>query len=733
MRTSPKKGFKRSPEFEKRVQTPIFRQLIATECGAACLGSVLGYFGLWISLTELREKCQVSRDGSSAAGVLRAARNYGLECRGLAVDAKLLKKLKPPLILFWQFSHFVVFEGFDGLYYYLNDPATGKRRLDENEFFKGYSGIALEFDTGKDFLPSGKKTSLWSKVRNTLSGSEKEIITVGAITFILASLLLIIPGTLFLSIQNGFPSHNNWFLLFLLLICGGVITYGLSILKQRILQGFAIKISLQGFDFSLSKLLRLPILYFAQRTPGEITERVTANDRVGQNIAGHYFSILSDILYVVILVTAMIFLQIELALVVVLLVMVQGAIVNFLNYNSKTLRETLLHNQGVLVGAGLQLQSHAENLRMTGMDDHFFLQWSGQQAQELYTRKKLISQQSLKEALPHLFASIRIAAIVLVGGNYLITGEISIGLLVAFFFLSEISTVHIQRVFSYTEKQQEIENDYNRIEDITKSSDDPRFLHQEKETDSIVTFMGRLQIAGRLELKDVSFGFNTSKPALIKNFNLIVEPGQRVAIVGPSGSGKSTIARLVSGIIQPWVGEILFDGYPRTDIPEEVMRRSLSMVSQDIALFQGTIRDNITLWNPEIPDEVIINAARDASIHNDIIKRPYGYSTLVEKGGSNFSGGQRQRLEIARALVGNPVLLVLDEATSTLDAVTEDAVDEALRRRGISCLIIAHRLSTIRDCDLIVVLDKGMEVQRGTHEELIQDQEGIYFNLVATA
>ena len=309
-------------------------------------------------------------------------------------------------------------------------------------------------------------------------------------------------------------------------------------------------------------------------------------------------------------------------------------------------------------------------------------------------------------------------------------GDMSLGTLVGLYILAEMFLAPVGRFLEFADKRQALETDLQRLDDVSKAAEDPVFSRRSPESESIPTFNGRLQLTGQIELRNVTFGFNRSRPPLIKDFSLTIRPGQRVAVVGPSGSGKSTLARLVSGIYQPWSGEIRFDGHLRDEIPEDVLRRSVSTVEQEVVLFSASVRDNITLWNPAIPDEAIVHATRDACIHDEILLRPQGYSTPIEEGGMNFSGGQRQRLEIARALVGHPTVLILDEATSALDAATEERVDDALRRRGVACLIVAHRLSTVRDCDEIIVLDKGDEVQRGTHDELIADRDGTYYKLV---
>ena len=715
---------------KRRVITPVLLQMHASECGAACLGSILAYFGRWVPLTELREKCEVSRDGSSAASILRAARHFGLGCNGLSVRTDQLKSLPLPLILFWQFSHFVVLEGFDGRNFYLNDPATGRRRVSADEFDKDYSGIALRFQCGDDFRTGGERPGLYGQLGTLLAGSWSVLTGVLACALMLTLLALVVPASLSVFVDDVLDNHGPWGGLVAALIGGGVLVYVLSWLKYRFLKRLSVRISVIGYNRGLSRLLRLPVEFFDHRLVGDLTDRVSSIDRIAKNLTDQFLILLIDMAVSAVLLVAMLTYDVLLTLVVVLLALLHGMMAHFLNALRTVQSQAMRREQGLLIGFGMQMLSHADNLRTTGSDDRFFSRWSGQQARELHARQLHSELGSINAALPGLIAVFRSAAVLGIGASLVMAGEMTLGTLVGFYVLAEMFLAPVGRFLEFADKRLALETDLQRLEDISKSSEDPVFKRRNPEAEAIPTFNGRLQLAGQLELRDVTFGFNKSRAPLIKDFNLVIGPGQRVAVVGPSGSGKSTLARLVSGICQPWSGEILFDGHPRDEIPEEVLRRSISMVDQDVVLFSASLRDNITLWNPAVPDELIVAAARDACIHDEILLRPHGYSTFVEEGGVNFSGGQRQRLEITRALVGNPTVLILDEATSALDAATEEYVDDALRRRGVTCLIVAHRLSTVRDCDEIIVLDKGAEVQRGTHDELIADRDGTYYKLV---
>jgi len=724
------RGRAASESSKRRITTPIVLQMHASECGAACLGSILAYFGRFVPLTELRERCEVSRDGSSAASILRASRHYGLECKGLSVRADQLRHLELPLILFWQFSHFVVLEGFDGASYYLNDPSTGRRKLSVEEFCEGFSGIALRFKRGADFSTGGEQRSLFAELGSLLAGSWSVLTGVTACALMLTLLALIVPATIGVFVDDVLENHGPWIGVVVALLGGGVLVYILSLLKHRFLKRLAVRISVTGYNRGVTRLLRLPVEFFTHRLVGDLTDRVSSIDRIAKNLTDQFLVLIIDMAMSVVLLLAMVAYDALLALAVVLLAVLHGAVAHLLNGPQAVRSRAMRREQGLLIGVGMQMLSHAENLRMTGSDDRFFSRWSGQQARELHARQLYSELGSMNSALPGLIAALRSAAVLGIGGSLVLNGEMTLGTLVGFFVLAEMFLAPVDRFLEFADKRQALETDLQRLDDISAATEDPVFSRRSPESESIPTFNGRLQLTGRLELRNITFGFNKGRAPLIENFNLVLKPGQRVAVVGPSGSGKSTLARLVSGVYQPWSGEILFDGHLRDEIPEEVLQQSISMVDQDVVLFSASLRDNITLWNPAIPDEAIFAATRDAWIHDEILVRPDGYSTIVEEGGANFSGGQRQRLEIARALVGHPTVLVLDEATSALDAATEEYVDDALRRRGVTCLIVAHRLSTVRDCDEIILLNKGAEAQRGTHDELMADRDGSYYKLI---
>ncbi len=714
---------------KKRITTPLFLQMHVTECGAACLGSVLAYFGRWVPLSELRKRCEVSRDGSTAAGILRAARHYGLKGTGRMVPHDQLHQL--PAILFWEFHHFLILEGFEGNYAYLNDPSSGRRKVPMEELSKSYSGIVLEFERTPGFQPSGIRPSILQRIPEWLEGAWGAFTYTLSCGLMLAVLALVAPALLGVFVDEVLGKGESWGMaIAAAMALAAVLVYVVTWLKRRCLNHLAIRISVIAGNRCLSKLLRLPIEYFNHRLGADLTARVLSIDKIAKGLTEHVLGLLIEIAMSVVFLAVMLAYDLLLAGVVLGLALLNASLVHVITHMRIDKNHTLRREQGLLVGVGALMVHHRDMLRMTATDDRFFARWSGHQARELTARQQFSEFSHVNAAMPGLFAALGSVAVLAVGSTQVMAGSMTLGALAAFYIVAALFLTPVGRFVAFADERQALESAMISLEDITKTAQTEEPKRRNQAETGITRLDGRLQLTGLIELRDVTFGYNRAHPPLLKDFNLTIRPGQRVAVVGPSGSGKSTIVYLISGLCQPWSGEILFDGHPRHEIPEEVLSRSLSMVDQQVVLFAASVRDNITLWNPAVPDVALIAAARDACIHDEILNRPLGYATQIDEGGTNFSGGQRQRLEIARALVGDPTVLILDEATSALDAATEVYVDDALRRRGVSCLIVAHRLSTVRDCDQIIVLDKGKEVQRGTHDELMADQEGIYCRLV---
>ncbi|MCY3598747.1 MAG: cysteine peptidase family C39 domain-containing protein [Gemmatimonadetes bacterium] len=720
-------------ERRRRVRTPLFLQTHATECGAACLGSVLAHFGRWVPLTELRGTCEVGRDGSTAAGLKRAAERYGLEGSGWSVQVDRLKRMPMPMILFWEFNHFLVLEGFDRKWFYVNDPAAGHRKLSPQEFDAGFTGVTLQFRPGPAFEPGGAPSGLVRRLPLWLSGAGSGLAGAIVCGLMLAVLALAAPFAASLFVDRVVGDGEPWGLVVAGALAGAaLLVYGVARLKQRFLWRLAIRVSITAGNRAVSRLLRLPVDYFSHRLVGDLTARILSIDRVAQGLSERFLGLLVDVAMSVVFLAVMLWYDVPLALAVLALALLNALLLRPIARARSDEAAALRREQGLLMGIGTIMLNQADTLRMTAAEDRMFARWSGHQARELQVRQRFSELSNLMAAAPDLFTILGSAAVLGLGATKVMSGELTLGALLAFYLVATMFLEPIGRFVEFAHERQTLLTDMQRLDDITETPVDPGLARRAEAPQSIATLHGHLRLAGHVELRGVTFGYNRNRPPLINDFSLVFKPGQRVAVVGPSGSGKSTLSHLVAGILHPWSGEILFDGRPRDEIPDEVLSRSLSMVDQRIVLFSATVRDNLTLWNPAVLDDDVVAAARDAAIHDDILSRPRGYATPVDEDGVNFSGGQRQRLEIARALVGNPTVLILDEATSALDAATEAHVDDALRRRGVSCLIVAHRLSTVRDCDQIIVIDEGVAVQRGTHDELMADTSGVYHRLVRT-
>ena len=715
----------------RRARTPLMLQLEDVECGAVCLGIVLAYFGRWVSVEELRETCAVNRDGCDAADITRAARHYGLEPRGWRRETEQLANMKMPLIIFWEFNHFLVLEGFRGSSYLVNDPANGPRVIDKEEFDRGFTGIALSFETGPDFKRGGARPGVWQRLWPWLSD------VTGPLAFVLlCGLLLTVPALTLPFLLGIFVDHvlsgqePQW----ATAVIGGValagaLVYLLTWLRQRCLRLLAVRLSVVHSDRFIRRLFRLSMRFFTHRFPGDLTSRIQLIDQIAVMATEQFVGVIIELATSLVFLAFLFLYDPLLATIIAALGVVNAVLMQLMTRSRTGENRRLQRERGKLNGVGMYGLSTIDSLQAMGKEKDFFPYWAGYQARELLARQRFAEVGHVMSALPGVFMILGAAAVIGVGGWRVMNGDLSLGMLMGFYVLAAHFLLPIGRFVQFADQFQILEANLQRLEDVLDAPDDA-FLQDRGNPRNGAAFARRLRLTGRLELRNLEFGYKTNREPLLKDFNLTIEPGQRVAVVGPTGSGKSTLALLVAGVYQPWSGEIRFDGHPHCDIPRRLLTNSVSMVDQRIFLFAGTVRENLTMWNLETPDQDLVSAATDAAIHEEIIARALGYDSPVEEGGQNFSGGQRQRMEIARALVGNPSLLILDEATSALDPVTEVRIDDALRRRGCSCLIIAHRLSTIRDCDLIVVLEGGREVQRGIHQELMEDTNSLYRHLI---
>ena len=711
---------------EARVRTPTILQMEAVECGAASLAMILAHFGRYVPLEQLRVDCGVSRDGSKASSLIKAGRKYGLDAKGARLDLDDLHRKKLPMILFWNMYHFVVLEGFRKGHYHINDPASGPRKMSPQEFGESYSGIALTFEPSPEFRPGGVPFSFAGAIRKRLPGLER------ALTFIvLASLLLVVPGLVVPSFLRIFIDYvlvqgaTDWLRPLLIgMILTALLQGGLIWLQRHYLLRAETKLALTSSAKFFNHLFAMPMRFFTMRQAGEISNRVQLNDQVATLIAGDLTANALNFLLIAFYAILMLRYDVVLTIGAIIIAGLNASALFYVSRKRVVLNRKFQQDSGKLTGTTFYGIRTIESLKASGFEPDFFARWSGLFANIVNEQQQLQVTSVFLLALPPFLQSLGNIAILSVGGLRVMEGQLTMGMLVAFQSLLMSFLSPVNQMVSLGQKLQDTEGSLQRLDDVMDNNVGLQADDEDEEA-------SQEPLRGHVELRDIAFGYNLLEPPLIENFSLKLEPGSRIALVGGSGSGKSTISKLVAGLYEPWSGEVLFDGTARRQIPRRLIASSLSMVDQEISLFEGSIAENIAMWDGTMPQAEIEQAAKNAAIHDVISSRTGGYQALLPEGGTNFSGGQRQRIEIARALATSPAILILDEATSALDPATEKIIDENIRRLGCTCLIVAHRLSTIRDCDEIIVLEQGKVMERGTHESLMA-MGGVYAGLIRT-
>ncbi len=711
------------------VRTPTVLQMENTECGAASLSIVLQHYGRYVPLTQLRELCGVSRDGSDAANLILAARSLGLDAKGFKKSIAALEKVKPPAILFWEFNHFLVFEGFRGDRVALNDPALGPRTVSREQFDRSYTGIVLTMEPGPEFQRGGRAPSPWPIVWRRLSSEP-----MGALFIAIAGLLLILPqlvmpvfAQIYLDEVIG-NAMNHWLKPMLWAMA---LTIGLQVvlqhlqlvgtrsLEKRLTRRFAI-----GFEH---QILALPERFYSQRHASDIASRMGINASIAEFIGGQLIPMATGLVLLVFYLILTFLYSPWLGLLILTTTAINALVVQ---RNLRTQKDASLALQkdaaksgAVVVGAMRDI----ETIKAAALEHDVFRRFAGYQSRLLNTLQALQLRNARLRLIPNGLTTFNEVAVLLLGFLLVIRGDLTLGMLLAAQTIAFSLKGQIESVIGFVQQLPGFEAGVLRLEDVLEQPRDPLLDHpNRKKANTAPT-----RLSGKIEIDALRYGFTAIQAPLIDGLSLTIQPGMRVALVGGSGSGKSTLAKLLAGLHQPTGGTIRFDGHTLLELPRSVAVASLAMVQQEIQLFGCSVRDNLSLWNQAISDAALLDACRDAEVLDVVRGLPEGLDTQLSEGGRNLSGGQRQRLELARALVNNPSILIMDEATSALDAETERKLIANLARRGCTQIIVAHRLSTIRDADLILVMEQGQVIQRGTHAQLVQDTDGAYAQLLS--
>ncbi len=697
-------------------KVPVVMQMESLECGAAALAMILAHYGKWMPLEHVRLSCGVSRDGTSIENLAKAARSYGLEAAGYyyGIDA-LRENANYPCIVVWRGNNYVVLCGFRGKYAYINDPARGSQKITIDEFNRHYGGICLTFAPGEEFEPGGKRKS-------TLEFARKRMIGAGvAVAFVI---LTTIVGNLFQMTTPAFTrffmdrlltGENSDLLMPFIILLTAIAVLQVVVSAVQSVYSFKIngKMAIVGSSTFMWKVLRMPMEFFSQRMAGDIQQRKSTNATIAETLVNTLTPLVLNIIMMVFYLVIMIRYSLLLTVVGLAAIVINTLLASYISRKRVNITRVQMRDTGKLESSTVSGIQMIETIKAAGAENGYFAKWAGYQASVNTATTRFANLNLYLGMIPDFLASLANYTVLILGVFLVMQGQFTLGMVMSFQGYIQLFMAPAMTTIKAGQTIQEMRTQMERIEDVMEYPEDPNYRDEPLDDEADY---GKLE--GEVELKNISFGYAKLGDPVIEDFSMSVEPGGSVAFVGASGCGKSTLSKLIAGLYQPWTGEVLFDGKSISEIDRNVFTSSVAVVDQDIILFEDTVANNIRMWDDSIEDFEVIMAARDAQIHSDIVAREGGYSGRISEGGRDLSGGQRQRLEIARVLAQDPRVIIMDEATSALDAKTEHELVEAVKNRGITCIIIAHRLSTIRDCDEIIVLDHGHVVERGTHDEL---------------
>ena len=709
--------------FRRKSRVPILQQISVVECGAACLAMLLSYYGRKTSISEIREQCGIGRDGISALGIVKSARKYGMRVKAVSLDENDFRFVALPAIVHWEFNHFIVVERWSSKFVDVVDPAVGRKRMTAKEFDEGFTGVVIIMEPGAQFSRVNKtsRLSLKSYAKNYVYQAPFALMQVLGASLLLQILGLIFPFLSKIIIDDllpmkGFNALQLLSIGMIILVLAQMVTRQLRSLILLYLQARVDTNLIFGF---LEHMFSLPQRFFLQRSTGDILARISSNTVIRDTISNQLFSTVLDGTFVLVYFFILVSQSPSFTLIIAIIGLLQVILLLGTGKQLSDLNRRELTAAGKSQGYLTEALTGIKTLKSAGAEQRVLECWSNLFFEQMNISVRHTYISSFIDTVTSTLSTFAPLLLLWSGSLQVMNGTMALGTMLA---LNTLGSSLLGPVTSLVNSCRQIQLVHSHIERLAD------VIEAEPEQD-IQAVSQPPRLSGQIRLEQVFFQYDAQSPPVLQNINLSIKPGQKIAIVGRTGSGKSTLGSLLLGLYTPTAGAIFFDGLPLQKLNYQAVRAQFGIVMQEANIFSGSIRENITLSDPGMNMEQVIKAAQLAAIHDDIMNMPMEYETLVSEGGNALSGGQRQRLAIARAIANSPKVLLFDEATSSLDVVTEKVVEHNIARLACTQIIIAHRLSTIRDADVILVLSAGQIVERGSHEELLQ-RDGYYAHLI---